>query len=130
MEYGASAMPGIVTHMLTGCILSIVGRFYFINYFNYNHKTKKQYLLVITCLSFSFLPDISLGIYYTTHILPFKVLARYHTITHILFCPIAIGVLLMMRSDTKRKPLWAMGLWTIILHLSMDLLIHETKPLF
>ena len=128
MDYGASAMPGIVTHVLTGCVLSILGRFYFKSYFDYDHK--KQILLVITCLSFSFLPDIFLGIYYTTHILPFEVLVRYHIITHILFCPIAFVILLLMRSDNKRKPLWAMGLWSIILHLSMDLFMQETGPLF
>ena len=91
---------------------------------------KKQLLLVITCLSFSMLPDIFLGIYYTTHILSHEVLANYHAITHILFCPIAVAVLLLMRADTKRKPFWAMGLWSIILHLSMDLFIQETGPLF
>lgn len=128
MDYGANAMPGIVTHMLTGCALIVIGRYYFKNYFDNNHK--KQLLLVITCLSFSFLPDIFLGIYYTTHILPHEVLASYHTVAHILFCPIAVVILLLMRSDKKRKPLWAMGLWSIILHLSMDLFIRETGPLF
>ncbi len=121
-------MPGIVTHMLTGFVLSIIGRFYFKKYFDYDYK--KQLLLVITCLSFSILPDIFLGIYYTTHILPFEVLVRYHTIAHIAFSPIAVVVLILMRVDTKRKPLWAMGLCSIILHLSMDLFIQETGPLF
>ena len=128
MDYGASAMPGIVTHILTGFVLSIIGRYYFKNYFDYEYK--KQMLLVVTCLSFSFLPDIFLGIYYTTHILPFEVLVRYHIIAHIVFSPIAIVILVLMRADTKRKPLWAMGLCSIILHLSMDLFIQETGPLF
>lgn len=121
-------MPGVVTHMLTGCVLSIIGRFYFKSYFDYDHK--KQILLVITCLSFSFLPDIFLGIYYTTHILPHEVLAWYHTVAHILFCPIAVVVLILMMGDTKRKPFWAMGILSIILHLSMDLFIQETGALF
>ena len=121
-------MPGIVTHTLTGIVLSVIGRFYFKNYFD--NEYKKQLLLVITCLSFSFLPDIFLGIYYTTHILPFEVLVRYHIITHIAFCPIAVIVLILMRVDTKRKTYWAMGLWSIILHLVMDLFIQETGPLF
>ncbi len=121
-------MPGIVTHMLTGCALSIIGRYYFKKYFDNDHK--KQLLLVITCLSFSFLPDIFLGIYYTTYILPFEVLVRYHIIAHIVFSRIAIVVLILMMGDTKRKPFWAMGLWSIILHLSMDLFIRETGPLF
>ena len=127
MDYGANAMPGIVTHMLTGCALIVIGRYYFKNYFDNDHK--KQLLLVITCLSFSFLPDIFLGIYYTTHILPFEILIRYHIITHIIFSPIAV-VILLIRTDKKRKPLWTMGLGAIILHLSMDLFIRETGPLF
>ena len=121
-------MPGIVTHTLTGYVLSIIGRFYFRNYFD--NQYKKQILLVISSLLFSILPDIFLGIYYTTHILPFQVLAHYHTITHIAFFPIAFVVLILMRADEKRKPYWAIGLWAIILHLSMDLLIQETGPFF
>jgi len=121
-------MPGIISHTLTGIILSIIGRFYFKNYFD--NEYKKQLFLVITCLSFSILPDIFLGIYYTTHILPFDVLARFHFFAHIAFSPIAIVVLILMRVDMKRKPYWAMGLWSIILHLSMDLFIQETGPWF
>ena len=121
-------MPGVLVHLIAGSAMFFIGRYYFKNYFDNDHN--KQLLLVITCLSFSFLPDIFLGIYYTTHILPREVLVTYHTIAHILFCPIAFVILLLMRSDEKRKPLWAMGLWSIILHLSMDLFMQETGPLF
>ena len=124
-------MPGIVTHLLAGCAMAIIGRYYFKNYFNDDHKTKKQLLLIITCLSFSLLPDFFLGIYYTTHILPFKVLSPYHIVTHLLFCPMVVVVLLwMILVDAKRKSLWAMGLWSIVLHLTMDFFIWETGAVF
>ena len=121
-------MPGIVTHLLTGFVLNIIGRFYFKNYFDYNYK--KQFFLLITCITFSILPDVFLGIYYTTHILPLNVLASYHRIAHIAFSPIAIVILLLWRSETERKIYWEMSLWAIILHLSMDLFIQETGPFF
>lgn len=121
-------MPGIITHTITGILLSVIGRFYFKNYFESEYK--KQIILVITCLLFSILPDIFLGAYYTTHILSYEILVPYHTITHIAFTPIAFFILILMRVDTKRKPFWAMALWSIIFHLAMDLIIEETGPLF
>jgi len=121
-------MPGIITHTFAGIIVSVIGRVYYKDFLDY--KYKKQLIFIITCLTFSVLPDVFLGIYYTTHILDFNVLANYHRITHMLFPIVAIIFLILARSDKKRQPYWAIALTAIIVHLIMDLLIIETGPFF
>ena len=79
------------------------------------------------CLSFSLIPDFFLGIYYSTHILPFDFLVPLHIFTHLIFSPIAIAILLILKYlvDINREPVWIMGLWCVILHIVMDLFIQE-----
>ena len=88
-------MPGVLLHLAAGSALFIIGRYYFRNYFIEDYKKKERILLAAVCLSFSILPDFFLVIYYTTHILPFNVLAQYHFFTHLIFTPIAITILLI-----------------------------------
>jgi len=121
-------MPGLITHTLIGIILGVIGRFYYKKFFD--NEQKKQIILVITCLFFSIIIDFFLAIYYTTHLLPFEILAHYHTITHISFIPIGFFILILALIDNKRKPYWIMGFWAITLHLIMDLYITETGALF
>lgn len=120
-------MPGILPHLIAGCTMFIIGRYYFKSYFDGDNKTKELLLLAVTCLSFSIIPDFFLGIYHTTHILPYDMLLPYHVFAHLVFSPIAIIVLLILkyRINTKRGPIWVMGLWSIILHITMDLFISE-----
>ena len=114
-------MPGFIAHMVTGSVMVLVGRYYFRTYFNTQYKLKRQLLLIVICLLGSFLPDLFLAFYYTTHILTFNVFIWYHRITHLIICPIAIIVLFwLVLLDTNRKPIWAMGLWSLILHLTLD----------
>lgn len=120
-------MPGIVTHSLTGILLSIIGRFYYKKFFD--NAPKKQIILVISCLFFSFIIDFFLAIYYTTHLLPYQVLSPYHYTTHTAFIPIGFIILIIAFIDKKRKPYWVMGFWAIILHLLMDMYIQETGAL-
>lgn len=121
-------MPGIITHSIAGFILSIIGRIYYKKFFD--NEIKKQTILVITCLFFSFIIDFFLAIFYTTHILPYNVLCQYHILTHIVFIPICFLILIISFIDKKRKPYWTMGFWAIILHLIMDTYIIETGALF
>ena len=120
-------MPGIFVHLMTGTAMFFIGRYYFKNYFDDDHKKKERLLLLAVCLSFSLIPDFFLGIYYTTHILPFDFLITYHTFTHLVFSPIAIAALLILKYvvDTKREPIWIMGLWCVLLHIVMDLFVPE-----
>ena len=116
-------MPGAIPHLIAGSIMFIIGRYYFKSYFD----KKDKILLAIVCLIFSCLPDSFLAIYYTTHILSFEELLQYHILAHIIFTPLAVVGLLILRymMDVKRKPVWIMGLWCILLHIVMDMFIPE-----
>ena len=124
-------MPGILSHVVAGCAMFIVGRYYYRSYFDGDNKTKERLLLTFVCLSFSFIPDFFLGIYYTTHILPKCTFIPYHNFTHVALIPVAIVGLLILTYlvKTKRKSIWVMGLWSILLHIAMDFFIH-TESLF
>ena len=122
-------MPGFLPHLIAGCAMFIIGRYFYKSYFD--GKTKEQLLLSFVCLSFSFIPDFPLGLYYIFNILSFKILVQYHFFLHIIISPLAIAILLILkyRVDTKREPIWLMGLCCIVLHIAMDLFIQETGVL-
>ena len=124
-------MPGILTHLLAGGAIAIIGRIYFRNFFKDNQRFKKNILLAITCLLFSFIPDIFLGIYYTTYILPYHVLGYYHNLNHLVFSPL-ITIMLVELSllDKKRRIFWILGSTSLIIHLIMDIFITETGALY
>jgi hypothetical protein len=121
-------MPGFFPHFLAGCAMFVIGRYYFKKYFDGNEKIRERLLLAVVCISFSFLPDIVLVFYYVTHYFSFGGLLPYHNFVHLLMIPIAVGALVIIRFfiDLKRKPIWIMGFWCILLHITMDLLIQET----
>ena len=120
-------MSGAIPDLIAGSAMFFIGRYYFKNYFDGDHKKKERLILAAVCLSFSLIPDFFLGIYYTTHILPFDFLKPFHIFSHLIFSPIAIAVLLILKYlvDTKREPVWIMGLWCVVLHIAMDLFIQE-----
>jgi Na+/melibiose symporter-like transporter len=120
-------MAGLIPHLIAGCALYFIGRYYFKTYFEADNKTKKQLLLAIVCIAFSLAPDIFLGTYYTTHILSFDTLMPYQIFAHYVLIPIAIALLalLIFRLDTKRKPIWIMGIAALALHFIMDLFLEE-----
>jgi hypothetical protein len=117
-------MPGFLPHVLAGCTMFIIGRVYYNSYFKSNNKTSDIFLLVVICVSFSIIPDFFLGIYYTTHALPKSVFLTYHDFISKILIPISfIALLILYFINVKRKPLWIMGFWCIILHILMDLFI-------
>jgi len=119
-------MPGLIPHLIAGAALYFIGVFYFRSYFKENNN---KLLLAIICLTFSVIPDLFLGLYYTTNILSFETLLPYHVFTHLILTPTVIIVftLLLLKIDTKRKPIWIMGICALLLHIVMDLLIQETN---
>jgi len=121
-------IPGAIPHLIAASAMFIVGRYYFKNYFDGYDKTKERFLLAVVCISFSFLNDFGLIIYYATHILPFETFLQYHDFVFLISGPIAIGGLVMLKfwGNVKRKPIWIMGLWCILLHIVMDLFIGES----
>jgi Na+/melibiose symporter-like transporter len=118
-------MPGLIPHLVAGTALYFIGVFYYRSYFKENNKL----LLAIACFSFSILPDLFLGLYYTTGLLSYETLLPYHVFTHLILTPIAIIVfaILLFRFDTKRKPIWVIGILALLVHIVMDLLIQETN---
>ena len=120
-------MPGAIPHLIAGSTMFIIGRYYYRSYFDGDNKFKEKILLAVVCLSFSILPDFFLLIYYTTHILPFFTFLPFHDFLHIIFSPIAILVLLILKFkvNAKREPILIMGIWCIIIHIIIDLFIPE-----
>ncbi|MCJ7572541.1 MAG: hypothetical protein MUO82_11825 [Candidatus Thermoplasmatota archaeon] len=121
-------MPGAIPHIIAGFALFIIGRYYFKDYFNENDKSIKLFLLAFACISFSIIPDFPLIIYYLTYawssicdIYP------YHDLLHIILFIIAFFGLFVIKffSHIKIKPIWIMGMWAILLHITMDLVIPE-----
>jgi len=119
-------MPGAIPHLLAGCVMFFVGWLYFRTYFEGERAREKLFLLVV-CLVFSCVPDLFLVLYYMFHILSFKVLVSYHILLHSIVTPVSIVVLLLLqfKIDVKRKPIWIIGFSCILVHILMDLFIHE-----
>jgi len=122
-------MPGAIPHIIAGCSMFLVGRYYFRTYFDDDYKYKKRFLLAAVCLLFTFIPDFVLITYYTTHILPFDTMWPYHTLVHLLLIPIALVFLFTLKFfvNFKRNPIWIMGMWAILLHVAMDFIIPDTS---
>jgi len=122
-------MPGALPHLIAGCTMFFIGRYYFKNYFDGKDKFKERLLLAIVCLSFSFIPDFFLIIYYTTYILPKESFVIYHDLFALMLIPIAVATPIIMKYviNTKREPIWIMGSLCILLHIIMDFLIEETN---
>jgi hypothetical protein len=125
-------MPGVIFHLTAGSIMAFIGGFYFKNYFENNDKIKELILLISSCLFFSVLPDFVLIIYYLTHMSPFCTAIFYHNLIFLISAPLVILGFLILRYwiNIKRKPILVMGLWCILLHIIMDLLIEESSIWF
>ena len=121
-------LPGALPHLLAGCTMYFIGRYHYKEYFGGDSKTKERLLLAVTCLIFSFIADFVLIIYYLTYIYSFDILCPIHSFVHFLFLIFAIISLfiLVLIVNIKRKPIWIMGMWTIILHVLMDFVIPDS----
>lgn len=125
-------MPTLLPHLIAGCSMFIIGKYYFKRYFNSEDKNKEQFLLLLVCLSLSFVPDLVLisyflTIYTETRTSPPDIVFMIHSSVHIALFLIAIGFLigLKYKINVKREPIWIMGMLSIILHVLMDLFIPE-----
>ena len=128
-------MPGIIPHLISGSVMFLIGRYSFKSYFdakNKYNKKKDTLILSAVCISFSILPDFSLGLYYLFGILSFEILLYYHDLVHLMITPIAIAALIILQylCNLERKPIWIMGFLCIIVHILMDLFIRDTGVLF
>lgn len=119
-------MPGLIPHLIAGSVMFIYGRFFYKNYFD--GKANEQVILAIVCLSFSLIPDYPLGFNYIFNIWSFSYFEQFHILYQVLLTPIVVFLLIILkyRSNTKREPIWIVGLFCIIVHIIMDLFIEET----
>jgi hypothetical protein len=79
------------------------------------------------CLIFSLIPDFPLGLYYIFNIYSPEILIEYHLLSHQIFTPISLIILsiLIFLIKYKRTPIWILGTFCIIVHIFMDIYIHE-----
>ena len=120
-------MPGAFTHLAAAGAMFAVGWYYFKEYFQASDKTKKLAYLGIVCVIFTFIPDIFLVIYYTTHVLSFSTLLPYHDALYIIVGPIAVAGIIFLKfgPNIKYKPIFIMGMWCMILHVIMDYFLPD-----
>ena len=120
-------MPGIIPHLIAGVGFYLIGQ----TYYKYASKKKlnndDHVLLIGVCLSFSLIPDFPLGLYYIFNLQPIKFLLEYHIFLHQIITPISLIILggLFFLRKNKRAPIFMLGMICIIVHVVMDLYIHE-----
>jgi hypothetical protein len=120
-------MPGAIPHLIAICALYLIGRHHYKDYFQGDNKNKEKYLLFLVCFIFTFLPDIVLIIYYVLGVDPPDPIFTIHNFVHFILAFMAFVILLDFRNreNIDRKPIWIMGLWSIIVHVIMDVFIPE-----
>ncbi len=117
-------MPGAIPHLFAGFVMFGVGLLVF-NIYLKGRGREKLYLLLI-CLLFSCIPDFFLVLYYLFGLFSRDVLMPYHVLFHSVFTPVFLVILvLLFVVDVKRKPIWIMGCLCVLLHVGMDMVIHE-----
>ncbi len=122
-------MPGAIPHIIAGFSLFIISIYYFKNYINEKNKSVKLFLFLFTCIIFSIIPDFFLIIHYVTYLYPFNYILPYHNLLHLILFLTALITLIFIKSflKIKNKPIWFMGILSILLHISMDLLIPDNN---
>jgi len=120
-------MPGIIPHLIAGTSMFLIGEFYFHYKSKIEHPPLDHGLLLGVTLFFSLFPDFPLGIWYVFHLYSPQILTEYHQLIHIIATPLSIVGLILIKYvvNTKKEPIWIMGLICILLHITMDTYIHE-----
>lgn len=120
-------MPGIIPHLLAGSSMFLVGEFYFHYKSKITHPPIDHMLLLGVTLFFSLFPDFPLGIYYMFNLYSPEILMDYHITLHTIITPLSIAGLLVIKYvvNTKKEPIWIMGIICILIHITMDTYIHE-----
>ncbi len=120
-------MPGFFPHFIMGHAVFLVG--VAILKKTWNQILTRNYLLLlyIVCISASIIPDFPLGIYIVFHIGSRPQLLPIHAYVHQIITPIAFALFLVLSliTEQKKRPIWALGLVCILIHVLMDYLIEE-----
>ena len=130
-------MPGVLPHIIVGFALFIIGRYYYENFFNENDKSIKLSLLLFAILLFSIITDFLLILYYLNLTNEFSWSSKYdalpyHNFLHIILFIFALVGLIAIKyfSHIKNKPIWIMGMYAILVHITMDLFLPETTSIW
>jgi len=120
-------LPGILLHLIAGTSLFLIGEYYFRYKYQKLIERCDHILLFGTCMVFSLIPDITLGLYYVFHISTFETLVVYHYLFQIILIPaVFIGIfLLKFVIHPKKTLIWMFGMFCILLHIVMDFFIPE-----
>lgn len=120
-------MPGIIPHLLAGTNMFLVGEFYFHYKSKMTHPPVDHVLLLGVTLFFSLFPDFPLGLYYMFNLYSPEILMDFHITLHTIITPISLAGLLIIKYvvNTKKEPIWIMGIICILIHITMDTYIHE-----
>lgn len=120
-------MPGIIPHLIAGTSMFLIGEFYFHYKSKINHPPKDHVLLLGVTLFFSLFPDFPLGLYYVFNLYSPQILMEFHLLLHAIITPLSIVTLLIIKYvvNTKKEPIWIMGIICILIHITMDTYIHE-----
>ncbi len=120
-------MPGIIPHLLAGTSMFLVGEFYFHYKSKIIHPPVDHVLLLGVTLFFSLFPDFPLGLYYMFNLYSPEILMDFHITLHTIITPLSLAGLLIIKYvvNTKKEPIWIMGIICILIHITMDTYIHE-----
>ena len=128
-------MPGVIPHLIAAGAMFAIGRFAFKDYFDNNRR--EQLYLAIGCVFFTGIQDFFAIIFHLSNFFADAVgINRFleiglwmllNEITRYAFVFFAvIGLIVLIFTKTKRKPIWVIGMLCIILHFLMDTLIQES----
>lgn len=128
-------MPGVIPHLIAAGAMFVVGRFAFKSYFDNNHR--EQMILAVGCVFFTGISDFFAIIFHLSNFFsdvlninrllqPALWMWLNELMRYIFFPAAIIGLIASFVIETKRKPIWIMGMLCIILHIIMDTFIQES----
>ena len=121
-------MPGFIPHFIAGNAMFLLGSYYIQNHTQLEFHTKNKLILYLICIGGSIIPDFPLAIYYGLHVGSYDALIEPHALLHYIISPVAVVffISLDLMYPMKNRPLYIIGILSIILHIIMDALIKET----
>ena len=124
-------MPGVFAHLIAGNAMFLIGTV-ILQFSSIPSSTKNILLLYGVCIFSSIIPDFFLSMYFVFHVDSYQNLLVFHNELHHIVSPLAtvIFVILSGLNVIKKKAIWIMGPFCIILHVIMDAVINESSVYF
>ena len=120
-------MPGFIPHFLAGHFIFLLSYGILYSYTSLEKTTNNTLLLYSVCIIFSIIPDFPLGLFYILNIGTFSSLLQYHALLHKIISPLAVSVFIVLSvfNIIRKKQIWIVGVFCIILHIFLDATIEE-----